>query len=102
MNPLISIIMSSFTAATGGVFLKKSHEKRFLINIAIGIILYGLSIIFLMIAFTSMDLSIAFNISALTYIFAFIYGVTIFKEKVTIIKTIGLILIILGITLLMI
>ena len=101
MNPLISIILSSFTAATGGVFLKKSHEKRFLINIAIGIILYGLSIIFLMIAFTSMDLSIAFNISALTYIFAFIYGLTLFKERLTLLKIIGLVLIILGIILLM-
>ena len=104
IEAILIMALSSLTAATGGLLLKLSSKKgKTIMNkLLLGIALYFVSLIFFIWALSIVPLSIAFNISALTYVFAFIFGIIIIKEKVSLSKIIGIMLIISGIILLVV
>ncbi len=98
---VIYIFLSGLTAALGALLLKRSSKEGiFTWNLIFGIVLYGFSFIFLFLSLIKLPLSIAYNIAApLTYIFAFIFGHIILKERFTIYKLYGIVLILFGILL---
>ena len=106
MNPIVILIMipSSILGAFGSLYLKKGSKKftfnpvKFLDNITagIGIFLFGLSTIFYIIALKFEDLSIVYPLSSMSYIFVALVSVKFLGEKMTKLKWIGIILIVLG------
>jgi len=98
--PIIVVVLSSVLGAFAAMFLKKGSKKGlFSKNIILGISLYGAGAIIFVIALKYAPVSILYPVTAATYIWSFIIAGAHFKEKITIMKIMGLCLIILGIVL---
>ncbi|MEM4711040.1 MAG: EamA family transporter [Candidatus Woesearchaeota archaeon] len=106
------MIILTFIGATGSLFLKLGSKNfhleasikniiLFIMNwkIIIGIILYGISSILFIIVLKMTDLSIAYPMTSMSYVFVTILSYKFLKEKINKYKIIGIILIITGVTL---
>lgn len=100
MNKLYIFLIIGMTlcGALGGMFLKKSSNKSKKINCSlfIGLGLYGLGAVLNIILLKFVPLTIVFPSNALTYIWTLFIGYFVFKERLSLKKISGLILITLG------
>ncbi len=108
-TPLSSIIMvlfSSFIGSFGAVFLKLGAEhkgaggiKGLLTNypLAFGIALYLLSSVFFVMGVAQGELTILYPMVSLSYIWTLVWSRIFFKEQITMVKVIGLGVIVLGV-----
>lgn len=111
----LAIILSSvFFNAVAQIFMKLGAQNKeslletgemilfaYLNNyILIGLLFYAISIILWIEALTKVQVSIAYPMLSLGYIFVTIMAYFFFKEEITTIKVIGLTIIILGIVIL--
>lgn len=114
-NPLIILglmIVLTLIGATGSLFLKLG-SKNFRLEASIkniialiknwqvilGVFLYGLSSIIFIVVLKMTDLSIAYPMTSMSYIFVTILSYKFLKEKINRYKTIGIVLIIIGVAL---
>jgi len=104
---LALIFVATLLGALGSVFMKKGAAK-FNMNplkqlknksLIFGLILFFLSAALYIPALRLSNLSILYPTTAMSYIWAIIFGRTFFNEKITRTKVIGVLLIIAGISL---
>lgn len=106
------MIILTFIGAMGSLFLKLGsknfHIEASIKNIIIliknwqvilGVFLYGLSSMIFIVVLKMTDLSIAYPMTSMSYIFVTILSYKFLKEKINKYKTIGIILIIIGVAL---
>lgn len=76
-----------------------SNLAQWVLNpyLVIGCILYGIAAIFFVYLLDRYELSYFYPLTASTYIFAFLAGIYLFQEQVTLTKVVGIIVICLGI-----
>ncbi len=101
------VLAATIIGSIGALFLKIGSRK-FTFNILafiknykliIGFILYGSSSIFFLAALRFGELSIIYPLVALSYVFVSIFSVWFLKEKMNKFKIIGIVLIIIGVSL---
>lgn len=97
---IVFMIISAFFTANGQLFWKLSQNSNRLINIAIGFILYGLGALLMIIAFKNGELSVLYPIMCVSYIFALINGYVFLHETISLSNLIGIMIIIIGVSLL--
>ena len=104
---IILVIVACLIGSFGTLFLKRGSAK-FTLNpfkliknydIILGIFCYAIGTIFFIPALKGGDLSVLYPLVATTYIWVIIWSRIFLKEKITKPKLIGLIIIILGISL---
>lgn len=106
------MIVLTFIGAMGSLFLKLGSKNFHLVasikniialiknwQIILGVLLYGVSSIIFIIVLKMTDLSIAYPMTSMSYIFVTILSYNFLKEKINKYKTIGIILIIIGVAL---
>ena len=101
------VLIATVIGAYGALFLKKGAEKlhrsihSLLCNwkIFLGILLYGISSIFFIIALKFEKLSILYPITSLGYVWIALLSNKYLKERHNVYKWVGISLIILGVTL---
>ncbi len=92
------MFVAIFFEASGTVFMKLSHGFTRTVPIIFMFICYGLGVTFMTIVLRRMDISIVYAIwSGLGTAFITIVGFMFFKEPVTPIKVISILMIILGV-----
>ena len=98
----ILILLMTLLGAISSLFLKKASGSNsiykifFNINLWIGGFLYFISAIFNIIVLKELDYSVVLPITSLTYVWTFLLAYFIFKEKMSIEKLCGIILVVLG------
>ena len=106
------MILLTFIGAIGSLFLKLG-SKKFHLELSIknlfvmiknwqailGVIFYGLSSIIFIIVLKMTDLSIAYPMTSMSYIFVTIFSYKFLGEKINKYKFLGIILIIIGVIL---
>ncbi|WP_027309268.1 EamA family transporter [Caloramator sp. ALD01] len=97
---ILLMIVSAFLTANGQLFWKFSQTNNKLINIAIGFLLYGFGALFMIFAFKNGELSVLYPLMCISYVFALINGYIFLGETISIYNLIGILIIILGVTLL--
>lgn len=97
------LLIMTLLGATGSLFLKKAASKGSSLSsyisdyqFYIGGSLYFLSALLNIIILKYLDFTIVLPLTALTYIWTFIFSLTLLKEKFTLRKMLGTILIITG------
>ena len=80
------------------IFLLSSIFKN--INILIGLFLYSISLIFWLFALSKLKLSVAYPATSLMYVFVILGSWLILKESINIYQIIGIIIILIGLSLL--
>lgn len=102
---MLMMICSAFLAACSQVFLKKSadieykNKYREIFNLKV-ILSYGILVTTMLlnvIAFRFLPYRIGPVLNSLSYIFVFVLSYLFFKEKITVQKVTGIVLIVLGI-----
>ena len=103
---LILVIIGTLIGSIGAVLLKKaskyfSFSKKGILRkeLIIALIAYGVSTIIFIIALKFGELSVLYSFVSLTYIWVEIASKRLLKEKITKYKIIGIILIIVGVSL---
>jgi multidrug transporter EmrE-like cation transporter len=100
------VLFSSFIGSFGAVFLKSGAEhkgaggiKGLLTNypLGIGIALYLLSSVFFVMGVAQGELTILYPMVSLSYIWTLVWSRIFFKEQITMVKVIGLSVIVLGV-----
>ena len=99
---IVLVMISTILGAFGSLYLKKGSVKFNLKNLLnkkliFGMLIYGLSTIFFILALKKGEVSILYPISALSYIWVSLLSVKVLKEKMNLFKWLGIILIILGV-----
>lgn len=111
MKPVLSIIISILLGSFGQLALKYGAKlaavkaitngtlSSYLLNPPIwcGLLLYGLSAILWIYSLTRTDLSYAYPMVALGYVFVCVFSVLLFKEAMPYLRIAGLCVIILGV-----
>ncbi|RLC42995.1 MAG: transporter [Candidatus Coatesbacteria bacterium] len=111
MKTILFILTSVFLGVAGQMLLKMGLYKTppmeglsvkilhliFKPYILLGFISYGLSSIFWLLVLSRTELSYAYPMVALGYVFVFIFSWLYFKDQVTLIRVIGLVLICIGV-----
>ena len=101
------MIVSALMSGLAPIYLKKSSypaEKNgykynvlHRLNLLIGVILYGISNVFGIIAFKFGDVSVLYPFMALSYIWACLFSMKMLGEKMNKVKWIGIVFIIIGV-----
>lgn len=109
INAILFILLSSFVGSFGAVFLKMGAEHmtggiaRIFTNywLATGIVLYLLSSVFYMMGVgqPGAQLTVLYPMVSIGYIWAMIWARIFFKEPFTTAKVGGLVMIVIGVTL---
>ncbi len=107
INAVLLVMLGTIIGSFGAVFLKKGSKKfSFQIkklvknhNLLIGILLYGLSTVPFLIALKQERLSVLYPFVSASYIWVTLLSYFYFKEKINKYKVLGIILIVLGVTL---
>ena len=99
-----SVVISTVFGAYGSLFLKKGSSKDLRIRYILknhsliwGIVLYGIATIFGLLALKFIDLSIAYPITSLSYVWVILLSKKYLNEKIKKLKVIGMFFIILGV-----
>jgi drug/metabolite transporter (DMT)-like permease len=109
---LIVIILAAITASVGSLFLKFGAEKFHIAftlkgimdilenwKLLLGIFLYVLSAAIFIVALSMADLSVAYPLTSISYIFVTILSAIFLKERIHLYKVLGVGFIILGVVL---
>lgn len=101
------LLLSTLTGSVGALALKKAMNdiQTLSFNVIIkniwlyaGVILYIVSVLSNTLLYKYLDYSVAFPMTALSYVWTIIISSIVFREKITAKKIIAIILIIIGIT----
>lgn len=92
------MVISSICVCVGQLFWKLSVDKGILF-LVIGFALYGIGAIVMIIAYKFGSLSVLQPMLSLNYILSTILATTILNEKLTLVKVIGVLIIIIGVIL---
>jgi uncharacterized membrane protein len=101
------VLLSGAFAGFAPIYIKKGMNNiiklNFMqiilnINLIIGIVLYGISYLLIIPAFKYGEVSILYPIISLSYIWVCLLSVKLLKEKMTTMRWIGIILIIIGVS----
>ncbi|BBK78195.1 EamA family transporter [Clostridium butyricum] len=101
----ILLIIMTLMGAIASLFLKKASGFKslkqlvFNINLYLGGILYVLSAVINIYILRFLDYSLVLPLTSITYIWTMIISYCVFKEKITIKKMFGLMLVIIGVML---
>ncbi|HEX4166188.1 MAG TPA: EamA family transporter [Bryobacteraceae bacterium] len=106
-SSILLVLVSSFFGSFGAVFLKLGAEHmkgsifRVLTNywLATGVVFYLMSSVFYMMGVSQGQLTVLYPMVSLGYIWAMIWAWIFFKERFTMAKVGGLMLIIVGVSL---
>lgn len=93
---ILLMLISSMCVCIGQLLWKISLKYGF-IAIAIGFIFYGIGALAMLVAYKYGKLSVLQPMLSLNYVLSLILARVILKEKITIIKGIGVIIIIIGV-----
>jgi len=102
------VLISSFIAAMGPIFLKKGTNKEFSLhpkkmlrnkNLIIGGTFYLIASLFFIPALRGGELSVLFPFAATIYVWVALFSVKFLKEKMNLIKWVSIFFIIAGIVL---
>lgn len=98
------VILTSIGNGIGSIFFKKAamQNKKLLelifdIRFLTGLFIYGAAAILYVIALKYGEISVLYPIAAMQYVWVLIFAVIIFKEKVNMLKWIGVGLILAGV-----
>lgn len=108
LSSLILIINATLFAAIGSVYLKIGSDKivtrgniitliRKNYHLLLGLAGYSLGAVFNILAYKNSELAIIYPLTSLAYIWSLLMARKILKEKITVLKTIGISLIIIGV-----
>jgi drug/metabolite transporter (DMT)-like permease len=106
----ILIVIACILIALAQMLFKKSLPKfelkissilrvLFIPNIILGLFLYFIALLIYLYSLTKLELSLAYPLLSFSFIFVTIFSVFLLKEKITIKRALGILLIILGIVL---
>lgn len=100
---ILLMLVSSLFACTGQLFWKLSSYQSLaeysLIILFIGFSLYGVGALFMLIAYRHGSLSVLQPILSMNYVLTIILSVTVLRETMTLLKVIGILVIMLGVVL---
>jgi uncharacterized membrane protein len=98
---ILLVLIGSLIGAFGAVLLKKGSDKKSLINTALllGLGLYALSTIPYIIALKMEKLSVLYPFASLSYIWVCMLSIKLLKEKMSPLKWLGIVTIIVGVSL---
>ncbi len=91
------LIGSTFLGAVGQVLFKYALSQKLLLVIGLGILAYFISTIIYFYVLTRSNLSWAYSIGGLSYIFAVILAATVLAENVLPLRWLGVIIITMGV-----
>ena len=102
---ILYIIIATWIGAFGALFLKKGSHFKLKdayknYPLILGLLLYGLSSILFIYILRFGELSIIYPLTSLSYVWVIILSIWLLKEKITKLKWLGIIFIILGVILL--
>lgn len=92
------MLISSICVCVGQLFWKMSATNG-LIFLLLGFMFYGIGALIMIVAYKFGSLSVLQPMLSLNYVFTIILAKTILNEKITLMKIIGIIIIMLGIVL---
>lgn len=97
-------LVASVLGAFGALFLKKgavklSARRPFNLFLALGGVLYVLTTVFFVLGLRHAQLSFLFPFTGLLYVFAAALGIFLLKERWSVLKTLGVLFILLGVVL---
>ena len=106
----ILIVIACILIALAQMLFKKSLPKfelkissilrvLFIPNIVFGLFLYFIALLIYLCSLTKLELSLAYPLLSFSFIFVTIFSVFLLKEKITIKRALGILLIILGVVL---
>lgn len=101
------VLIATFIGAFGALFLKYGAEKMtrksklsfFNTQLLIGVLLYGLSSVFFLLALKNGELSVLYPITSLSYIWISLLSIKMLGEKMNFFKWLGITAILLGVSL---
>ncbi len=100
------ILLATLLAAYGSLFLKKGSKGRLKLKeliknypLILGLSFYGFSTVPFLIALKFVDLSVAYPITSLSYVWVILLSKKYLKEKIKKLKLAGIMFIILGVVL---
>jgi len=93
---ILLMIFSSICACVGQLLWKLSSEGLLWLTIA-GFALYGLGALFMIVAYKFGKVSILQPVLSLNYVLSVVLAATVLKEEITLLKCIGVLLIIAGV-----
>jgi drug/metabolite transporter (DMT)-like permease len=92
---ILLMLVSAFGLATGQLFWKISAGDRTLF-LLIGFALYGVSALFMVIAYRHGSLSVLHPMMSMSYVMAFVLGGVFLHESVNVVQIGGLLFVLLG------
>ena len=90
------ILLSAMTACTGQLLWKLASSDNFILLTILGLILYGCGAILMIIALRYGELSILHPMMGAGYIVSLLLGSVVLKERITLVKILGVFVIIAG------
>lgn len=101
------VLLATTLGSFGPLFLKKSSDKFHLSiegvfknpNLIIGVFFYGVGTILFIPALKGGELSVLYPLVALVYVWVSLLSVKFLNEKMNILKWVGIVLILIGVTL---
>jgi len=94
------VLIGAVIGAFGALLLKKGSRIVSLtnLNLVLGILLYGVSAIFYLVALKREDLSILYPLVSIGYVWVCLLSVYFLKEKMNLWKWFGIVIIIIGVS----
>lgn len=93
---IILILLSAVLACTGQLLWKLSAGNNSIILVTAGLALYGLGALLMILALRYGELSVLHPMMSVGYILSLILGALVLKENISILKIIGVVVIIVG------
>ncbi len=93
---ILLMIISSMCVCVGQLFWKLSAQQG-IIMMLVGFCFYGIGALVMIIAYKFGKLSVLQPILSLNYVLSIILAATVLKEEITILKCIGVLVIIIGV-----
>jgi undecaprenyl phosphate-alpha-L-ara4N flippase subunit ArnE len=95
---ILLMLISSICVCFGQLLWKLSSDKG-IIALLLGFVLYGIGALVMIFAYKFGSLSVLQPILSLNYVFSIILANTVLKEQITLLKIIGVVIIIIGVIL---
>jgi undecaprenyl phosphate-alpha-L-ara4N flippase subunit ArnE len=96
---ILLMLISSICVCFGQLLWKLSSDKGIIALLLLGFVLYGIGALVMIFAYKFGSLSVLQPMLSLNYVFSIILANTVLKEQITLLKTIGVIIIIIGVIL---
>ena len=98
---ILLVLIGTVIGAFGAIFLKKGSKRIAITNINLfyGILLYAVAMILYLIALKREKLSVVYPIVSLSYVWVCLLSIKLLKEKMSLLKWLGIAAIIVGVSL---